>query len=135
MSQFKLNVIKVVRSIPRGKVASYGQIALYIGVPRAARQVGWILRGLKGEGMENVPWWRVVSNEGRISLKGNWNVTAEDQRRLLLAEGVRVSKDYTFDIEKYRFRPNDEFIRSLHLDEEYLNSVADKLAFSKHARK
>ena len=46
MSKFKDGVIKVVNLIPYGKIVSYGQVALYLGLPRAARQVGWVLNGL-----------------------------------------------------------------------------------------
>src|SRR3972149_6610734 len=100
MSKFKEAVINVVRKIPNGKVVSYGQVALYIGMPRAARQVGWILN--KTEGVLEIPWWRVVNNEGRISIKGS-KYSANDQRERLLSEGIKVTRDFTFNIEEYRF--------------------------------
>src|SRR3989304_10327347 len=104
MSKFKDGVIKVVSKVPYGKVVSYGQVALYIGVPRAARQVGWTLNRM--EGVEKIPWWRVVNNQGRISIKGS-KYSANEQRNLLLQENIAVSADMTFDIEKYRFLPDD----------------------------
>lgn len=64
MSEFKKAVLKVVSLIPKGRIASYGQIALLAGVPRGARQVGNILCQ-HGEG--NTPWWRVINNAGRIT--------------------------------------------------------------------
>ena len=67
MSKFKEKVIEVVSLIPFGKVVSYGQVALYIGIPRAARQVGWMLNRMEGD--VQIPWWRVVNNQGRISIK------------------------------------------------------------------
>ena len=69
LSNFTQKVIEVVQSIPLGKVVSYGQVAVYIGVPRAARQVGWTLRGI--EESVSLPWWRVINNKGRISIEGN----------------------------------------------------------------
>lgn len=98
---FKNKVLELVNQIPYGKVASYGQIALYADSPRAARQVGWILNHNEDTAHER-PWWRVVNNSGRISIKGS-DFSAEDQRFRLEAEGVVITKDFTFDIEKYRW--------------------------------
>ncbi len=55
----------MVAQIPYGKVATYGQIALYLGHPRAARTVGWALHALP-EGTET-PWHRVINSQGRVS--------------------------------------------------------------------
>lgn len=127
-SKFKNAVLKVVCLIPRGSVVSYGQIALYIGVPRAARQVGWILRGLE-EGTE-VPWWRVVNNGGRISIKDS-RYSAAEQKALLTKEGIKVSDELTFDIETYRFKPDDYFIKKLELDPYYIEMIAKNISYSK----
>lgn len=125
---FRQGVIKIVCLIPKGKVISYGQIALYLGAPRAAREVGWVLNGL--EEKTPVPWWRVVNNTGRISIKGS-RYTAEDQKNLLLKEGISINPDLTFDIEKYRFAPDDNFINSLKLDPIYLEMVLSKIPYTK----
>ena len=103
MTELQKRVIAVVRSIPKGKVASYGQVALYVGIPRGARQVGWILRGLEGA-LEH-PWWRVINNEGRITIKGNKHHGPLEQRNRLVAEGVVVSDHFVIKIEQYRFKP------------------------------
>lgn len=103
MSQFKVKVISIVRSVPVGRVVSYGQVALMAGAPRAARQVGWILHGSEGE--LDLPWWRVVNNAGRISIKGSYFNTPQLQRKLLEDEGLDISDQFEFDIEKYRYRP------------------------------
>jgi len=124
MSRFIDKVIETVAKIPPGTVVSYGQVALYIGAPRAARQVGWVLNKHGGRG--KVPWWRVVNNRGRITIKGSV-YTPEDQRQLLLTEGVEVSRNYELDIEKYRFRPSEEFIKRLSLDGTYLEQLRNKL--------
>lgn len=101
-SRFKESVLRCVSQIPRGKVASYGQIAAASGSPRAARQVGGILRAI---GPDNyLPWWRVVNNQGLISIKGNWIATKDTQKKMLKDEGVEVRNDYSLDIEKYRHR-------------------------------
>ncbi len=113
-SAFKQNVIKVVTAIPKGKVASYGQVAAWIGHPRAARQIGGTLRSL--EEHVKVPWWRVINNAGVISIKGAKHATKEIQKSLLEKEGVKVNHDFTLDIEKYRFVPDPKSINNLELE-------------------
>lgn len=80
---------------------SYGQVAAFCGNPQAARQVGWVLRGLPAK--TDVPWWRVVNNGGYLSIKGNWANTKEVQAACLRKEGVNVKNDFTLDIKKYRW--------------------------------
>lgn len=126
-TKFKEKVIEIVKLIPKGSVVSYGQVALYTGMPRAARQVGWILNQLLDK--TPVPWWRVVNNEGRISIKDS-RYSALDQKKLLESENIKVSKDLTFDIEKYRFSPDSQFINKLKLDPFTLEMLADKISFS-----
>lgn len=128
MSKFKEGVIKIVSLVPKGKIVSYGQVALYIGMPRAGRQVGWILNKLE-EGTE-IPWWRVVNKKGYLSIKGS-RYTANDQKDLLIKEGIEIEDDFSFDIERYRFVPDENFIKKLELDPIYLEMIADKIPYSK----
>ncbi len=102
MTSFKQNVLAIIAKIPKGKVMSYGQIAAYAGSPRAARQVGGILRA--SDESYNLPWWRVLNTQGHISIKGNWYATPEMQKTLLEKEGIDVGNDFKIDIEKYRYR-------------------------------
>lgn len=125
-SNFKQGVIKVVRGIPKGKVVSYGQVAIYLGIPRAARQVGWTLNRLDKE--IEIPWWRVINNTGRITIKGSI-YTPEDQKERLVSEGVEVGKDYEIDIEKYRFLADRKFIKEMGLDDAYLDQLSTKIPF------
>ena len=81
-------VYKVVRRIPRGRVATYGVVARLAGHPGAARTVGWALAALPGDA--DVPWWRVINAAGRISLGGR-DHGAMLQRALLLREGVKFA--------------------------------------------
>ena len=69
-----------VRQIPRGKVATYGQVASAAGFPRGARQVVWALRAYRG-----LPWHRVVGAGGTIRSPGE---QAIEQRMRLELEGV-----------------------------------------------
>jgi methylated-DNA-protein-cysteine methyltransferase-like protein len=82
-------ILTAVRRIPKGKVASYGQIAALAGSPRAARVVGWTLGGLKSE--TNVPWHRVVNKDGYITIE-NLSYPKEEQARLLEGEGVALER-------------------------------------------
>lgn len=99
--------------MPNGRVVSYGQVAAVCGKPRGAREVGRILNNLNiskiflpGIPSESIPWWRVVNNQGVISIKGNWIADKQLQARLLSQEGVEVSKDLKLDIGKYRYAVN-----------------------------
>ncbi|MEL6428742.1 MAG: MGMT family protein [Planctomycetota bacterium] len=80
-------VLATVDSIPRGRVASYGQVADEAGLPRAARFVGHVLRRFVND--RGVPWHRVLGSDGTIRVTGG---IARDQARLLRAEGVKVTK-------------------------------------------
>ncbi len=98
---FREKVIEAVKKIPKGKLVSYGQVAAYCGSPRAARQVGWMLHTLDGN--NQLPWWRVINNLGRISIKGNVMSTPLAQKSYLEAEGIVIDKELNIDIEKYRY--------------------------------
>lgn len=75
----------VVRRIPRGRVATYGQVALLSGLPGQARLVGYALAALETDA--DVPWHRVLNARGEISLRGIGGIDRL-QRALLEAEGV-----------------------------------------------
>ncbi|MBI5466128.1 MAG: MGMT family protein [Candidatus Kerfeldbacteria bacterium] len=79
-------VYKLVRRIPPGYVATYGQIVALLGKPRGARLVGWALRSCPAD----VPWQRVINHRGMISIE-NLNAPKELQAQLLKAEGIKVS--------------------------------------------
>lgn len=102
MPTFKQSVINFISRVPKARVVSYGQVAAAAGSPRAARQVGGILRALDEN--QKIPWWRVINNQGVISIKGNWTATKDLQKTLLEKEGIEVSKDFKVDMDKYRFR-------------------------------
>ena len=89
---FKDRVLEEVRKIPKGRVASYGQIALFAGKPRGAREVGWVLNRWGEE--DNTPWWRVINSKGYISIKHN-EISALEQKRLLEEDGVDVEEDFS----------------------------------------
>ncbi len=74
-------MLRQVRRIPRGKVATYGDVAYAAGFPGAARQVAWALHVSRG-----LPWQRVVGSGGKILLTGEAGM---EQRFRLENEGVR----------------------------------------------
>lgn len=121
MSPFKQRVIDIVRAIPYGKVASYGQVALFAGVPRAARQVGWVLNST--EGKIDLPWWRVINNKGRITIKGTKFNDRQLQRKLLQAEKVEVTDDFDIAIEQYRWRVTPQEVRTFQLSDTYIQRI------------
>jgi len=123
MSKFKDNVIKIVRLIPKGKVVSYGQVALMCGIPRAAIQVGWVLHLCGDDGI--TPWWRVINNQGRISTKCIEH-NANFQKKLLEKEGIEVKKNLDIDINKYRWRPSIKVLDKLQLSEECIFTIQEK---------
>ena len=84
---FYQQVYKIVQKIPKGKVATYDQIAGFISTPRAARIVGWALR----VGGSKVPWQRVINSAGMISIASIAH-PPEQQASLLRQEGVKVKK-------------------------------------------
>lgn len=91
-------VYAIVRKIPRGKVATYGQIARAIGSPGAARTVGWAMRACP----DNVPWYRVVNARGEISLRPTTGY--HEQRARLRAEGIRFNRAGKIDLAKYGWK-------------------------------
>jgi methylated-DNA-protein-cysteine methyltransferase-like protein len=121
MTEFQKAVLNVVRLVPFGTVVSYGQVAAYIGTPRAARQVGWAMRSM--EGVPDFPWWRVLNNAGRITIKGNQFTTAMLQKELLESEGVQVSDTFELSMSQYRFRPQTALLATLKLDMDYIDLV------------
>jgi methylated-DNA-protein-cysteine methyltransferase-like protein len=78
-------IYSVVACIPRGQVATYGQVARLAGVPNGARQVGYALAALRSG--HRLPWHRVVNAGGAVSLRDPG--AAEEQRFRLEKEGVR----------------------------------------------
>jgi methylated-DNA-protein-cysteine methyltransferase-like protein len=95
-------ILAAVARIPRGKVATYGQIAALAGFPGHARQVGYALHALP-EGSD-LPWHRVIGAPGRISF-GRESLEWSVQRALLEAEGVEVNPGGAISLEQHQWRP------------------------------
>jgi methylated-DNA-protein-cysteine methyltransferase-like protein len=101
-------IYAVTRRIPRGRVATYGQIARLAGLPGHARQVGYALHAMAAEGP--VPWHRVINARGEISRRARPGAEAA-QRELLEREGVAFGADGRVDLARHQWRPRsgDDF--------------------------
>lgn len=97
MTTFEL-IYEQVQRIPRGKVATYGQIATLAGNPRWARVVGYALHS--NPDPEGIPCYRVVNRFGGLAPAFAFG-GLEIQARLLRADGVEVREDNTVDLERY----------------------------------
>jgi methylated-DNA-protein-cysteine methyltransferase-like protein len=93
-------IYAVVRRIPTGKVASYGQVARVAGLTNAARQVGYALHALPAG--SRVPWHRVLNAAGAISLRDHHALT---QRMLLAREGVAFDARGRVDLARFGWQP------------------------------
>ncbi len=99
--EFEDRVKRAILAIPRGKVATYAQIAALAGNYRAARQVAWVLHSSSEK--DRLPWHRVINSRGGISLKPGRGL--EEQKRALIQEGVSVSRHGRIDLEEFQWEP------------------------------
>ncbi len=98
---FTDRVKSILKKIPRGKVASYGQVAALAGSPRGARQVVWILHSSTDK--DRLPWQRVINSKGRIGLPHGDGY--ELQKSMLESEGVAFGRDDVIDFARFGWRP------------------------------
>jgi methylated-DNA-protein-cysteine methyltransferase-like protein len=129
-ASFRASVYAVVSRIPRGRVMTYGQVALALGMPRAARVVGGALHLLGGG--SDVPWHRVVNRHGMISTRCPEHSMWEQAARLR-AEGVAVDDALTLDLARYRWLPDRDMLADLLLAPEVLHAVDALLARAEQA--
>jgi methylated-DNA-protein-cysteine methyltransferase related protein len=106
LSEVWLSFYRIVRRIPRGRVATYAQVAMLAGKPRSARHVGYALAALRGT-RHHVPWQRVLGKRG-----GPWGgvsildpMGAATQRLLLEREGVAFDARDRVSLERYGWNP------------------------------
>ena len=90
-------MLLVIREIPRGRVATYGQIAWIAGAA-SPRMAGDVLAGLPTD--TDVPWQRVVNSRGGISPRAD-PLATDRQRRLLMGEGISFKPDGRIDLERF----------------------------------
>lgn len=105
MNVFTERVIQIIRSIPAGKVMTYGQVAAAAGNPRGARQISRILHSMSKK--YELPWHRIINVQGGISTPTNADQKGINQREMLAIEGVEFGLDGKVDLAMYRWFPNE----------------------------
>ncbi|GGC95105.1 hypothetical protein GCM10007216_27300 [Thalassobacillus devorans] len=101
MESFTQDVVKIISTIPPGKVMTYGQIARLAGSPRGARQVARILHSMSQK--YKLPWHRVVNAQGEIVIRDE--AGSEVQRLSLESEDVTITDEGRVDLEQYQHHP------------------------------
>ncbi len=97
---YRERVYRIVRSIPRGRVMTYGQLAEILGEGYTARTVGFVMHGSD----DNTPWHRVINAQGACST-GKIALPSDKQQRMLLAEGVEFNERGRCDLQRYLWIP------------------------------
>lgn len=101
ITPFTRKVLASIRRIPRGRVATYGQIAILAGSPQGSRGVSWILHS--SSATEKLPWHRVINSQGKISFPRGSSLFIK-QRRLLRTEGVEVGPAGEVDRGRFQWK-------------------------------
>jgi methylated-DNA-protein-cysteine methyltransferase-like protein len=101
-------VYQVARQIPKGRVTSYGAIAVCLGTKLSARMVGWAMNGA-ASAKPKVPAHRVVNRNGMLSGRHHFS-PPELMQQLLEKEGVKIKNDTVVDFKKIFWDPADELI-------------------------
>jgi methylated-DNA-protein-cysteine methyltransferase related protein len=98
MTEFTKLVLATIKKIPKGKVATYGQIAKLCGKPQGTRGVVWILHS--SSATNDLPWYRVINAKGKISfpeMSEHWI----RQKKLLEREGIKFDEGGVIDLKKF----------------------------------
>jgi methylated-DNA-protein-cysteine methyltransferase-like protein len=98
---FTERAIAIIKKIPKGRVATYGQIATMAGDPRGARQVVRILNIYHEK--EKLPWFRIINREGKISLPVGGGY--ELQKSMLENEEIIFDSNDKINLEKFLWSP------------------------------
>ena len=99
-SESDLRIYEVIRRVPEGKVATYGQVASLAGLPGHARQVGYALHASRAE--DELPWQRIVNAKGEVSPRSDPGYEGL-QRAMLEAEGVEFNAAGRIDLKRFRW--------------------------------
>lgn len=96
-------IYAVVRRVPRGKVATYGQIAELAGLEGQARQVGYAMAAVPSSSA--VPWHRIINAQGRVSMRSAGSGSTIIQQQLLEREGVVFDGGGRVSLSRHRWKP------------------------------
>lgn len=100
-TEFTKKVLTIIKRIPKGKVATYSQIAKLAGNPKGVRGVVWILHSSSTS--QDLPWYRVINSKGRISfpeMTENWF----KQKGFLIKEGIEFGEGDVIDLKLYQWK-------------------------------
>jgi methylated-DNA-protein-cysteine methyltransferase-like protein len=100
IKSFTQRVVNIIQNIPKGKVATYGQVADLAGNRYAARQVVWILSSQSG--LHKLPWHRVINSQGKIGLLDEGY---KEQKKLLLKEGIVFDEKDKISFREFLWKP------------------------------
>ena len=101
ISAYTIPVLAMLRKIPKGKVATYKQIAALAGKPHAVRAIAWILHS--SSKAHRLPWQRILNAQGKISFPVS-NRLHQKQKNLLQKEGVRFLDGGRVDLARYQWQ-------------------------------
>jgi len=104
---YRERVYRIVRSIPRGRVMTYGQLAEILGEGYTPRTIGFVMHGSD----DKTPWHRVINAQGGCST-GRLVLPADKQQRMLAAEGVEFNERGRCDLQRYLWIPRERKTRS-----------------------
>ena len=96
-------ILTVIAQIPKGKVATYGQIAKMAGIPKNARQVGYVLKTIT---QGQIPWFRVVNSRGEIATRGSGECEAI-QKEALLEEKIEFDSNDRISLSTFGWNPEE----------------------------
>ena len=102
MSDFFIDVIEVVKLIPKGRVTTYGRIAKYLGSVKSSRSVGWALNNIKLD--DTIPAHRVVNRNGLLTGRSHFP-KPDFMNNKLMAEGVLIDGNCIVNLNKYIWDP------------------------------
>ena len=104
---YRERVYRIVRSIPRGRVMTYGQLAEILGEGYTPRTVGFVMHGSD----DKTPWHRVINAQGGCSTE-RIALPSDKQQRMLVAEGVEFNKRGRCDLQRYLWIPRERRARN-----------------------
>jgi len=104
---YRERVYRIVRSIPRGRVMTYGQLAEILGEGYTPRTVGFVMHGSD----DKTPWHRVINAQGGCST-GRIALPSDKQQRMLVAEGVEFNERGRCDLQRYLWIPRERRARN-----------------------
>ncbi len=129
---FRELVWEIVRCVPRGRVTTYGRVAALTGAPRAARAVGWVLHFTPEDA--RVPCQRVVNRYGGLASAYGWG-GVRSHAADLLQDGVEVRDDFTVDLERYLWEPEQELVERFARSSLELRGILEELSEGSHPRR